>query len=121
MGPYDVVLELVGGQSLGQVLPALAQCGRVVVIGTGAGGRLDLDLHQLMRKKAVLRGSMLRARAPEEKAMVARAIEHNVLPLLGAGRIGIPVAATYPFAEAQAAYDRFAAGSKFGKIVLVAQ
>ncbi|HET9059806.1 MAG TPA: zinc-binding dehydrogenase, partial [Acidimicrobiales bacterium] len=98
----------------------LAERGRIVVIGTGAGGRLELDLHQLMRNKAVVRGSTLRARPLEEKALVTRALERHAVPLLAAGRITVPVAATYPFTEAQAAYERFAAGSKFGKIVLVA-
>ena len=31
----------------------------------------------------------------------------------------MPVAATFPMAEATAAYDLFAAGGKFGKIILV--
>jgi NADPH:quinone reductase-like Zn-dependent oxidoreductase len=39
--------------------------------------------------------------------------------LLADGRVRVPVAGEYPMAEAQAAYDRFAAGAKFGKIVLV--
>jgi hypothetical protein len=31
----------------------------------------------------------------------------------------VPVAATYPMSDAKAAYDRFVAGGKLGKIVLV--
>ena len=31
----------------------------------------------------------------------------------------VPVAATFPLAEAASAYERFAAGAKLGKIVLV--
>jgi NADPH:quinone reductase-like Zn-dependent oxidoreductase len=41
-----------------------------------------------------------------------------VLPSLAAGAFEVPVAATYPMADAAAAYDRFAAGGKLGKIVL---
>jgi hypothetical protein len=32
--------------------------------------------------------------------------------------VRVPVAETFPMAEASAAYDRFAAGGKLGKIVL---
>jgi NADPH:quinone reductase-like Zn-dependent oxidoreductase len=32
--------------------------------------------------------------------------------------VRVPIAATYPLEEAVAAYDRFAAGSKLGKILL---
>ena len=44
----------------------------------------------------------------------------HVLPALRAGRLQIPVYETFPLAEAEAAYDHFAAGAKFGKVVLVA-
>jgi len=45
-------------------------------------------------------------------------MERSVLPLLASGAVGVPIAATYPLEEAPAAYDRFAEGGKFGKIVL---
>jgi NADPH:quinone reductase-like Zn-dependent oxidoreductase len=41
-----------------------------------------------------------------------------VLPLLASGAICVPISATYPLEEAAAAYDRFAEGGKFGKVVL---
>ncbi len=42
-----------------------------------------------------------------------------MLPLVEAGRIGVPVDRTFPLADAEAAYDAFAAGGKFGKLVLM--
>jgi NADPH2:quinone reductase len=50
--------------------------------------------------------------------MTARAMERSVLPLLESGAVHVPIAATYPLEEAVAAYDRFAAGGKLGKIIL---
>ena len=41
-----------------------------------------------------------------------------MLPAFADGRVRVPVAATYPMADAAAAYDHFAGGGKFGKIVL---
>ena len=43
-----------------------------------------------------------------------------MLPFLddGDARLQVPVAATYPMSEAEAAYDQFVAGGKLGKIVL---
>jgi putative PIG3 family NAD(P)H quinone oxidoreductase len=119
-GPYDVVLELVGAPSLTQVLPALATGGRVVVIGVGGGAQIDLNLFALMGKRAWLGGSTLRARSRREKANVADAVAHHVLPLLATGRVAVPVCETFPLADAEAAYARFAEGAKFGKVVLVA-
>ena len=41
-----------------------------------------------------------------------------MLPGFASGDLSIPVTAAFPFAEAAAAYDRFKAGGKLGKIVL---
>jgi NADPH:quinone reductase-like Zn-dependent oxidoreductase len=118
-GPYDVELELVGAESLLPALGALATCGRVVVIGVGAGPVADLDLRRLMARRARLYASTLRARRHDEKAALVAALAGRVLPLLASGRVHVPVAATLPMSEAAAAYERFAAGGKLGKIVLV--
>jgi NADPH:quinone reductase-like Zn-dependent oxidoreductase len=117
-GPYDVVLELVGASSLALSLPVLSIGGRAVVIGTGGGARLDLDLVQVMRLRARLSGSTLRSRSTAEKAALTAAIEHRVLPLLEAGRLRLPVSAAFTLSDARRAYARFAAPGKLGKIVL---
>ncbi len=118
--PYDVVLELVGAPSLTSVLAHLAPWARVVVIGVGGGGRMEVELMQLMQKRASIGGSTLRARSRHEKADVAADVAAHVLPGLVAGRLQVPVCETFPLSEAQHAYDRFGAGGKFGKVVLVA-
>ncbi len=116
--PFDVVLELVGAPNLADNLNALATGGRICVIGVAAGAKAELNLLALMGKRARIHGSTLRARPLEEKALAARALEREVLPLFETGAVRVPVAHTYPLAEAAAAYDRFAAGGKLGKIVL---
>jgi len=118
LGPYDVVLELVGGPGVAQVLGTLAPSGRYVVIGTGAGARVDVDLHALMSRRAALRGSTLRNRDLEEKALVVKRVGHHVIPLVASGKVKVVVQETFPFEAVQDAYERFAAGAKFGKIVL---
>lgn len=117
-GPFDVVLELVGGPNLPGDVKALATGGRIVVIGVGAGFKAELNLLALMGKRATLRASTLRARPLEEKCATARAVERSVLPHLASGRLQVPVAATYGLDEVTAAYERFAAGAKLGKVVL---
>jgi NADPH:quinone reductase-like Zn-dependent oxidoreductase len=74
-----------------------------------------------MGKRARVFGSTLRARTLEEKALVARRLEHEVLPLFDSGALRVPIAATFPLEQAAAAYERFEAGGKLGKIVLVVQ
>jgi NADPH:quinone reductase-like Zn-dependent oxidoreductase len=117
-GPFDVILELVGAVNLTANLAALAIGGRIVVIGVGAGAVSDIDLRMLMGKRGSIHASTLRARSLEDKAQAARLVERQVLPGFASGDLSIPVTAAFPFAEAAAAYERFKAGGKLGKIVL---
>ena len=59
-GPFDVVLELVGAPNLPRDLEALADRGRICVIGVGAGAKVELNLLALMGKRARIHGSVLR-------------------------------------------------------------
>jgi putative PIG3 family NAD(P)H quinone oxidoreductase len=118
-GPFDVVLELVGGPNLPDDVSALATGGRIAVIGIGAGAKSELNLAALMGKRGRISASTLRARPLEEKALTARALEGQVLPLLERGAARVPVAATFPLDRAGEAYERFAAGGKLGKVVLM--
>jgi NADPH:quinone reductase len=117
-GPFDVILELVGAPNLAENVTALATEGRITVIGIGGGAKAELNLAVLMMKRGRIFSSTLRSRPLEEKALTARAIERSVLPLLEAGTVKVPIAATYPLEQVAEAYERFVAGGKLGKIVV---
>lgn len=119
-GPYDVVLELVGAPSLPAALEALATTGRIVVIGVGGGASFELDLLLLMRRRGRIFASTLRPRSRDERAALITALGARVVPSWAAGRLLVPVHETFPLSEAAPAYERFAAGAKHGKIVLLA-
>jgi NADPH:quinone reductase len=119
VGPFDVILELIGAPNIPDDLRSLATGGRICVIGVGAGAKTEVNLLELMSRRGRIHGSTLRARPLEEKAAAARSVERHVLPLLGDGRVHVPVAETFRLADAEAAYERFGAGGKFGKVVLV--
>ncbi|HLT68947.1 MAG TPA: zinc-binding dehydrogenase [Acidimicrobiales bacterium] len=118
-GPFDVVLELVGAPNIADDLRSLATGGRIAVIGVGAGFRAEVNLLALMGARGHIHGSTLRARPLEEKAAAARRVERHLLPLLATGTLTVPIADTFAMSDAAAAYERFEAGGKFGKIVLV--
>ena len=119
-GPYDVILELVGASNLAENLDSLALGGRIAVIGVGGTGPVaEINLVAVMQKRARIHGSTLRARPLEEKAICARRVEKEILPRFEDGTLTVPVADTYPLEDAEAAYERFAAGGKLGKVVLL--
>jgi putative PIG3 family NAD(P)H quinone oxidoreductase len=117
-GSYDVILELVGGPNIAADVQSLATGGRITVIGVAAGLTAELNLLELISRRAGINGTNLRTRSLEEKALLARQIERHVLPAVIAGRLRVPLAAAYSLDQAADAYARFAGGGKIGKIVL---
>jgi NADPH:quinone reductase len=117
-GPFDVILELVGAPNFPANFDALAPLGRIGVVGIGAGAQTELDLRALMYKRVRLFGTVMRARSLEEKAVMTRAVEKAVLPGFPSGDLSVFVADTFGLDDVAAAYERFQAGGKLGKIVL---
>ena len=120
-GPFDVVLELVGAPNLPGDLKALETGGRIVVIGVGAGFKAEVNLLALMGKRATLRASTLRARPLEEKARDrARAWSATSCRCSRRGALRVPGRRRRSRSTtSRDAYERFAAGGKLGKIVLL--
>jgi NADPH2:quinone reductase len=119
-GPFDVVLELVGASNLAANLKALATGGRIAIIGVGGTGpKGEINLQMVMRKRARIHGSTLRARPLEQKAAAMRLVEKEVLPHFENGTLSVPIADAFELERAADAYDRFEAGGKLGKVILL--
>jgi NADPH2:quinone reductase len=114
----DVVLELVGAAHLSRAQYSLSRFARVVVIGVGAGSRLEIDLFNVMRLRATVTGSTLRSRSRQEKTEVTRLVGDALLPRWTKGEIDVPLAGVFSLNQAEAAYEFFAQPGKFGKVVL---
>lgn len=117
-GPIDVSLDLVAGPYLTAEVRAAASGGRIVLIGTLAGARAELEVGALMVKRLRISGTTLRPRSTDEKAAATAAFVRDVVPLLADDTIRPVVARTLPLADAQDAYELLAADAVFGKIVL---
>jgi len=114
----DVVIELVGGAYVAQDIACLAHQGRIVVVGAVAGMRVDLDLGALMRKRAEIRGTMLRSRPLEEKILATRALERHLVPLFATGVLRPVVDRVLPLAQAAEGHRLVQKNETFGKVVL---
>ena len=84
------------------------------------GTKAELDLGALMRKRAAIVATTLRARPVAEKTAICRAVTEHVWPLVADGTIRAIVDTTMPLAEAAEAHRRMESGGHTGKIVLVA-
>lgn len=114
----DVILDMVGGDYVGRDLQALAMDGRISLIATQGGRRAEIDLLLLMRKRAVLTGSMLRPRTVEEKAAIVAGLRERIWPLYASGQIRPLVHAVFGLEEAAAAHREMESGRHIGKLVL---
>lgn len=114
----DVVLDPIGGASVADDLRLLAPGGHVVVIATMGGARAEIDLAMLMRKRARLVGSTLRARSRAEKARLIARFREECLPGFAAERLRVTVDATYPSAEAAPAFQRMRENRNTGKLLI---
>ena len=84
-----------------------------------AGASAEINLASVMMLRARIFGSTLRARPLEAKADAARRVESQVVPLLAARRLRVPIVARFTLAQVTDAYDRFATPGKMGKVILV--
>lgn len=118
-GGVDVILDLVGGDYLEGNLRVLGQGGRQIVVGVPSGAKGQIDLRLLMGKRALIKGTVLRARPLEEKITLAREFEHRVCPLFAARTVRPVVDRTFSPEDAPAAHAAMAANLNFGKILLL--
>lgn len=115
----NVILDIMGGSYLNGNISALAMDGRLVMLGFLGGARAnDIDLLAILGKRAVVTGSLLRARTATEKAAIADQLQEHVWPALSAGRCLPIIDKVYPLADAAQAHARMEGGDHIGKIVL---
>ncbi|WP_409562512.1 NAD(P)H-quinone oxidoreductase [Hyphomicrobium sp. B1] len=114
----NVILDMVGGDYIEKNIRSLADDGRLVNIAFQKGSTATVDFMRVMLKRLTLTGSTLRIRSNEVKGEIANAIAENVVPLIVAGKIKIPLDSTYPLADAAEAHKRIDSGAHIGKIVL---
>ncbi|MBT8395346.1 MAG: NAD(P)H-quinone oxidoreductase [Gemmatimonadetes bacterium] len=114
----DVILDLVGGAYLEGNLKVMASEGRHVVVGVPSGARGQIDLRLLMKKRALIKGTVLRARPLEEKISLAREFEHRVCPLFAARKVRPVVDSTYRPEAVSEAHTAMAENRNFGKLLL---
>jgi putative PIG3 family NAD(P)H quinone oxidoreductase len=114
----DVILDIMGAAYLQRNIDALKTGGRLVVIGLQGGLRAELDLRQLLNKRALVAGTTLRSRPAVEKAAIMRAVHEHVWPLVEQGLIRPVVHARYAMREAAEAHRLLESNEHFGKILL---
>ncbi|GAB3310924.1 zinc-binding dehydrogenase [Epidermidibacterium keratini] len=117
----DVILDVVGAKYLDRNIDALADDGRIVIIGMQGGNTGELQIGKLLGKRALVGAASLRGRAIEGrggKADVVRGVRDDIWPLFDTGRLAPVIDSTMPMADAKGAHERMESSEHIGKIVL---
>ena len=117
----DVIMDMVAGSYMERNIQLLKPKGRLVIISTLGGVRTEIDLSELMRRRASIIGSVLRSRSIVEKIEIKQGFMdlfwHHVL----AGRILPIIDSVYPIGQAMLAHQHMQDNKNIGKIVLKIQ
>src|SRR5256886_1836036 len=116
----DVVLDPIGAPSLAGDMRVLATGGRgrVVFISTMAGARAEVDLALVMRKRARLLGSTLRARSRAEKGAIVARFKREILAAFASDELRVPVDTVFPVHPAAEAFQRMRENPHVGQILI---
>ena len=114
----NVILDVIGAPYWERNLASLAVRGRMVLVGTMGGGRLETNLGLLMGKRLRVHGTVLRARPLEEKAALTQTFARRHLHHFASGRLVSVVDRVYPLEEVGEAHRYMESNANFGKIVL---
>lgn len=118
-GPFNVILDPVGGNYSALNLKLMALDGRWVLIGLMGGREAKLDLAQVLAKRVQLLGSTLRSRDDQFKADLLSDLGQQVWPLFAEGRLSPQLAKAFAVKDAEAAFTELASNKVAGKLVLV--
>jgi NADPH:quinone reductase len=114
-----VVLDLAGGPYIKASQKLMALKGRMMLVGTVAGGNYELDSRFVMGRRLQIRGTVLRARALEEKMLATQTFAAEVVPLLGKGILRPTIDSTFKMSEIAKAHERLESNQTFGKVVVL--
>lgn len=101
-GPFDAIIDMVGGALLAQALPLLAPGGSCVVVGNASGEPTSLDAAALYMNRWRIAGFAL---FPALEATPASEALPRLLRLVQAGAIALPPIQQVPFREFADAAD----------------
>lgn len=117
----DLVIDCLGGKTVGECLPYLNRGARWIMIASLAGDLTEVNLKTVYVRGIRLIGSTLRSRVPEVKAEILAKLVKEIWPKIENGQIMPFIHQTFPIAEAEAAQEILYKGKNVGKVVLTLQ
>ncbi|HXO77865.1 MAG TPA: NAD(P)H-quinone oxidoreductase [Puia sp.] len=116
---FDVILDMTGGDNTPKNLRLLREEGRLIYISSMRGKDAPIDIREIMEKRLVITGSMLKPRDAAFKSKLAADVEKFVWPLLIAKSALKPhIYKVLPLEQAALAQQLMESSEHMGKILL---
>jgi len=116
--PVDVILDNIGADYLTRNVETLGMDGRLMIIGFQSGAVAEFNLGKLMRRRASVQSTGLRARPLEEKAEIVASVREHVWPLVESGAVRPVIDRTVPMWDAAAGHRILEESTHVGKVLL---
>jgi putative PIG3 family NAD(P)H quinone oxidoreductase len=116
--PVDVILDNIGADYLTRNVETLGTGGRLMIIGFQSGAVTEFNLGKLMRRRASVQSTGLRARPREEKAEIVASVREHVWPLVESGAVRPVIDRTVPMWNAAAGHRILEESTHVGKVLL---
>ena len=114
----DAILDNMGAVYLPRNLRALTVGGRLIVIGLQGGRKGELDLGQLLAKRATVHAAALRSRSVAQKSEIVAETQHAVWPLIESGEVRPIIDRVLTLDDAAEAHRLLESSEHIGKVLL---
>lgn len=115
----NVILDNMGAKYLERNVSALANDGKLVVIGMQGGIKAELNIGQLLGKRGAVFATSLRSRPLTQKAQICHEVSDTVWPLIANGKVDPIVSGELPIQEVNEAHSIVENEHPRGKVILV--
>lgn len=119
LGPFDVILDPVGGAYAALDIDLLREDGRVIFIGLMGGRRAELDLARVLSKRLQIIGSTLRSRSADFKAAIVADLKKRVWPHFSDGKLSACLERSFPAKDVDHAFALLGSNEVKGKLALI--
>lgn len=115
----DIIVDFIGAPYFHANLDALALDGRIVMLATLGGVRVEeMDMRKLFGKRATIAASTLRSRRPDYHIRLTKDFTRDILPLFDDGTVKPVIDRVYDWQDVARAHSRMEANENTGKIIL---
>ncbi|MFO7526578.1 MAG: NAD(P)H-quinone oxidoreductase [Ignavibacteriaceae bacterium] len=118
----DVIIDFIGGSYFKQNIESLTRDGRLIILATLSGGRVeDFDMRQILVKRLKIIGSTLRSRSLDYQIKLTKEFKDFAFDKIRKGTMKPVIDKVYNWQDVAEAHKRMELNKNTGKIILTVE